>query len=165
MSGIIRDLNNGRIAVQKDQSASVYIADNSISPKMLSGAVKRYINVIAIVGTASDVSDGIADYTSIQAAHDAVTEPGVIVALSGTYTETITWSKSDLILEGAGRSTNIVGAMVSTGDYNHFRDLRLDGNFTFNAGSDGNMLRSFWHSSGSTITDNGSGNSIQGILE
>lgn len=60
-----------------------------------------------IVGSAQDVLDGKADFSSIQQAHDFMSVPGKIFLLATTIVERFVWTKSQLFLEGKGNGSVI----------------------------------------------------------
>ena len=118
-----------------------------------------------VVGSALQVSQGLANYTSIQAAHDALSSTGgKIFVLSGTYTENVSFTKS-VVLEGLGRSSQLAGtfSLNSGSDYSVLKDMRVTGNVTVN--SNANFMTEVWVATGSTVTDNGSANDINYVTE
>lgn len=115
----------------------------------------------AIVGSASDVSAGFANYTSIQAAHDALSAGAKIYVLSRTITESLTISKI-ITIEGKSRSSQLTGNLIiqSGGAYSLIRSIRFVGNITLNASANSILIRDCWQATGYSITNNGTGNSI-----
>lgn len=120
----------------------------------------------AVVGNSYQLSQGIAQYTSLQQAINSLPSGGSILVL-GTYAggETITISSSNICIEGKGNLTNITGNLIlnSGATGNKIEKLRITGNVTINAGANYNDLSVFWCSSSSVITDNGTSNYVLGI--
>lgn len=116
-----------------------------------------------IVGTADQLLEGIATYTSLQDAIDAAPSGAVITVLSGvSITENITLNKRLSIMGMGGYDSYINGSFTlqSGCDFALVRGLRVS-QFVFDAGSDGNMVTdSFWSTD---PTDNGTGNAYYGV--
>jgi len=118
-----------------------------------------------VVGSASQVSLGLANYSSISAAIAALpASGGKIFVLSGTYTENPVITSS-VVIEGLGRTSQIVGNIsLNTGsDYSSLRDLRVLGNISIT--TTGNFLNELWLTSGHSVTDTGSSNDINYVIE
>jgi hypothetical protein len=119
-----------------------------------------------IVGSAAQVAAGQASHSSLQAAHDAMTGAGRILMLVCTIAENVTWTKTNIMLEGKGRGSVLNGNLtVNNGAVgNLFRAFKVN-NVTFNAGADGNFLSDAWIAAGFSVTDNGTGNQTNYIQE
>lgn len=119
-----------------------------------------------IVGSAADVASGVAQFTSIQAAINAVITGGKILVLNGSYVENLSIGKK-LTLEGKGHSTEINGTVTftSSGDYCTMKQFRILDNLTFDSGADANYLNEVWFAAGKTVIDSGTGNSAVWIEE
>lgn len=117
----------------------------------------------AIVGTADQVTLGIATHSSIQAAHDAVTAGGKVFVLSGTYLGNVVWSKSDVCLEGKGRQTVLSGNFTLAGSGNQILGIKVAGDLDL-TGSNYNFVRA-WISDSSSFTAGGSENLLNIIQE
>jgi hypothetical protein len=120
----------------------------------------------AIVGSSAQLLDGKATHSSINSAISSVPSGGKIYVLRGTFTENVSVNK-EVMIEGMGRGTVIDGTLTltSSSDYALVRALKVTGNITLDSGSTGIFLRDCWVASGSTVTDNGSGNSVLVIQE
>ncbi len=117
----------------------------------------------AIVGTQAQVEAGVASYSTIQAAHDSVTGSGKIVILPGTYEESVTWTRDDLVLEGRGRLTVIDGDFLLSGHGNDISGIKVLGDLTL-TGSDYNFVK-MWLGSQSVFTPGGQFNLLSVIQE
>ncbi len=119
-----------------------------------------------IVGSAQNVTDGVADYSVIADAITAATAGNKILILAGTFTENIAVSKR-LFIEGKGYDTVISGTLTinDASDFSLIKQLKVTGNITFDAASTGNRLTDIWQTEASTITDNGDNNlySVTGV--
>lgn len=109
----------------------------------------------AIVGSALQASQGVATHSSIQQAVDDVPAGGVIRWLAGTYTENLSIDKS-LKIEGSGYGVELAGNLTypAAGDFSELKSVRINGNITFQAGSQGNRLEC-WQIVSGTFTDLG----------
>lgn len=108
------------------------------------------------VGTASQVSGGTANFSSIQAAINAAASGDRILLLPSTYSENVTVNKS-LSLEGVGIATALSGNLSVSGSYCQIMGIKVTGNFGTVAGANYNYIRC-WVSG--TVTDLGGSNSI-----
>lgn len=119
-----------------------------------------------IVGSAAQVTSGVASYSSVQSAINAAAAGQKILVLPGTYTENVSVGK-EIVLEGSGRNSVINGTLTftSTSDYSMSNKLKVTGNVTFDAGADGIFFSHMFLGSASTVTDNGSANYILYIKE
>jgi hypothetical protein len=119
-----------------------------------------------IVGPQAYVDGGYATHTTVQGAIDSASSGQKITVLEGTYTETITINKK-VMIEGKGHGSFINGTVTfgSGADYSLIKWVKIGGNITLNAGADGIFVRECWTSTGVTVTDSGSGNSILVIEE
>ena len=116
-----------------------------------------------IVGSPEQVDAGIATHSSIQ---NALTDAGfgrIVRILAGTYVGAVTVSQSDLTIVGEGRQSIIQGNVTISGDHNMLKDLKIDGDLTFNATSEYNTILGGWLTG--SLTDSGTNNSITLILE
>lgn len=117
----------------------------------------------AIVGNSTQLTAGAATHTSLQTAIDAINSGGRILVLSGTYTENVTLSKNDIVIEGKGRTALLNGNLIVTGSGNDVSGLKVGGNLTL-TGSNYNFIR-LWISATSVFTAGGAQNSINIIQE
>lgn len=144
-------------------------APNNVDLMMFGELVKSLILegiYDAVVGSSAQVTAGLAHFTSVQTAIDNASTGDRILVLQGTYAESVTIDKK-IFLEGKGHGTVISGTltMASNSDFSMIKWMKFGGNITLNAGADGIFLRECWHATGTTVTDNGSGNSILVIEE
>lgn len=113
----------------------------------------------AIVGTSSDLQNGKATHTSIQAAHDFISSGGRILVLPGTYTENVTMSKS-VTIEGKGYLSVLNGTLSITGSGNQVLGLKVTGAISTASGANYNRVKGW----GSTVTDLGGSNFFEVIV-
>lgn len=116
------------------------------------------------VGSALQVSQGLAQYSSIQAAHDALpAQGGKIVVQEAVYTESVIFTKA-VVLEGMGRNSQLTGSLtVNTASFGVIKDMRLNGNVIIN--TNGNFMTEVWITTGNTVTDNGTANDLNYVTE
>lgn len=120
----------------------------------------------AVVGSASQVTAGGAQFSSLTTALAAIPAGGNILLLKGSYTENIIIDKQCNI-DGQGRGSIINGTLQITtnSDYSSLNKLKFGGNITIDAGATGNVLLGFWLGSGFTMTDNGTDSLVLGVTE
>jgi len=118
-----------------------------------------------VVGSAQAVTDGTADFSSLQSAVDAAQTGDKILMLQVSITENVTINKK-VFIEGKGNSSHLDGDITfgSLSDFSMMKWLRFD-NLTFDAGADSIFVRECWQTTGSIVTDNGTGNSKLLIVE
>jgi hypothetical protein len=108
-------------------------------------------------GTAAQVTSGQAQYSSIQAAHDALTASGGLIRLIGTVpAENLIISKPNVMIKGKGRSTAIQGTVlisITTADYCIIKQCRITDNVTMS--SNKSYVREVWLAPGKTVTITG----------
>ncbi len=118
-----------------------------------------------IVGSASQVSSGLATDSTIVGAIAAASSGNNILILAGTFTETVVCAKQ-LVIEGSGYSSRLNGSWTfSTGaSYSSLSSIRVGGNITINSAVVGLMCGpNLWFDSTYTFVDN-SGTTIANIL-
>jgi pectin methylesterase-like acyl-CoA thioesterase len=105
-------------------------------------------------------------YTTISAAITAATAGQSIFIQTGTYTENVVINKQ-LNITGSGRGVVINGSLeFATGSNDSLVQMvKVASGITIDAGVSEIQLVSFWNASGQTITDNGTGDYIQGMQE
>lgn len=152
---VVKIINKKALVKQKTQ------ADIEQSPAIANRILSLYD---AVVGSSAQVTYGAASHTSLTSALTNVSAGAKILILKGSYTESVTVDKKCFI-EGQGHGTSITGTFtLSAGaGYSTVLNLRFGGNLVIN--SDGTFVRECFQSTGSTITDNGSGNSILVVQE
>ncbi len=143
------------------------ISDEMIRPDMINFRVmnKLVLGFDAIVGSVAQVAADVASHTSLQTAIADITVSRILV-LTGSFTETISVNR-EVYIEGRGRSSVVNGTWTytSSADYAKTKNIKINGAVTFNAGADGIYHIESYVSTGSVVTDNGSGNEIQIIEE
>jgi len=159
-------INTG-VIVRQEQAAvnPVILPNQSVTANQLTPAARISLqNASLVVGSAADVANGIADYSSIVAAEAALPNGGKIL-VRNTYTaaEALTSTASNLHIEGQGHLT-VLGGLTFSGDYNSIINLK-HGDLFFGAGSDKNLVNGTWLASGATVTDNGLGNELRYVQE
>lgn len=92
----------------------------------------------AIVGSAAQVSSGAATHSSLQAAHDAVVAGSNILVLNNVTLSGNTTLSKRLMVIGKGPGSNLTGNLTITSGAlgSNIKDLRIEGNITFNSGAD-----------------------------
>jgi hypothetical protein len=117
----------------------------------------------AIVGSAANVTSGIATHSTLQSAIDALSSGSRILILSGTYTENVTLSKNDITIEGKGRASVLNGNFTVSGSGNDVKGFKIGGNLVM-TGSNYCFVRC-WLSATSSYTAGGSSNAVTTIQE
>lgn len=120
----------------------------------------------AIVGSAFQVTSGLATHTSLTAALAAVPAlDGNILVLRGTYLENIVVTKR-VNIQGQGYGTQLNGTfeMQSLASHSVIEKMNFLSSITLDTGSTGIFLRSFYQSAGQTLLDSGLGNSKLGAV-
>lgn len=127
-----------------------------ISPSGTITTVKLYDYIVGVGG----------DYTTIGAAVAAATTGQSIFIAAGTYVENVTLGKN-LSIFGAGYLTVISGSLTFASGSNDslVQSLKVTGGITINSGVSEIQLVTFWSGTGATVTNNGTGNYIQGMQE
>lgn len=126
-------------------------------------AILQLSHYDAIVGDVSAVGAGLAQYTSVQSAINALSDGQRLLILPGTYTEAISLNKR-LFIDGQGYDSFVDGTITcgTSCDYSQLRSLRF-GTLTFAAGANGNILLGCFFTT--APTDSGTGNAIAGCVE
>lgn len=112
-----------------------------------------------IVGSAAQVSAGVATHTSIASAISAASAGGNILVLRGTYTENVTVPK-EVHLEGAGRGAVLNGTLTfaSASTLSSWRRMKIADNVVFSVGANGIFFETIWIATTKTVTDGGVAN-------
>jgi hypothetical protein len=119
------------------------------------------------VGNVADVAAGYANYSSLQTAiNSAVAGQKIFIRSNFSVFENVTLNVPVLI-EGSGHSSFINGSLTvtSAANFSAIKWLRFGGSVTLQSGTTGIFLRECWITSGNTVTDSGSGNSVLMIGE
>lgn len=107
----------------------------------------------AVVGSAAQVTGGIATHSTLSSAITAVSSNGSIKLLQGAWTENITLAKT-LNIVGSGYNTVITGNLtISSANYCEMRDLQFTGNVSVTGTSTGNFVSDVYIGSSSTFSD------------
>ena len=165
MSKITKIRENGFAKTKTEQGDRFAFPDNSVGTKQLKDGgvtVKKLALTDIIVGSPAQVAAGNAHHSSLQSAHDAAIS-GKIILLPGTITESVTWSKSDLTLEGKGRGSVLSGTFTVSGSGNIFQCLKFNGNVNLNG--DGNFFSNSYIAATFSLADAGAGNQTFYIQE
>lgn len=136
------------------------VQPNSVDLTMFGDYVKGLILggvYDAVVGSAAQVTAGLAHFTSIQSAINAVADGSKILVLQGNYTENLSINKK-LSLYGKGHGSSIIGTLsvTSGANYSIVEDLNFSGNIAI--GANKCFVRG-WTSAG-TVTDTGTDNVV-----
>lgn len=86
-----------------------------------------------VVGTAQQVTDGLAEYDNLQDAYDDATADGggKIIIMNGTIAGNLNANgASGVMFEGVGYDTNLTGAISIAGSRHIMRDLRISGSLS-----------------------------------
>lgn len=112
-----------------------------------------------IVGSVGQINAGIATHSSVQAAHDYASAGMNILVLQGTFTGDVNISKTVTII-GEGHGSVISGNLFfnAGASFCAVELLKVTGNISLLAASNGNFVTRCWISTGSTLSDLGSGN-------
>lgn len=150
-------LNTG-VVVQQDQQAPFpfVLPQRSVEVSHLTPVARLSLQTAdAVVGSATDVANGVATNTSIQSAVNYVNTfgGGKILVLDSTYVENVT-VPSNVFMEGMGYAVYVQGSITFTGDCSLVRCLRHQ-DVVFNAGTDRNGLTDTWVEVGYSITNSG----------
>lgn len=119
-----------------------------------------------VVGSASQVTAGLANYSTIASAITAANAGDAMIILAGTYTESPTITKK-LSIFGTGENTNINGTITfDTGsDYSLMKNLRTTQTVVLNSTTSGCIITDIFLASGKTFTDSSTGSLCQGMQE
>jgi len=125
-----------------------------------SGTNPRIYDII--VGSATDVSNGFANYSSIQSAVNAAASGDKILILDNTYVENVSISsKTNITLEGKGYDSYIQGALtISSSTGILVQGVRIGtgaSGLSFSGGSENRVINS-WVISTGAINDSGTNN-------
>jgi hypothetical protein len=109
----------------------------------------------AIVGSSADVANGVATYSSIQSAVNALPSGGNIFLLGETFTENVTISGNSYRISCKGHNSYLNGTLTVSGNYNDMDGFRVGGNISVSGNN--NYLRN-WLVTGFTFSDTGTAN-------
>lgn len=114
----------------------------------------------SVVGSAGQVTNGMATHSSITSAIAAISAGQTIFVLPGSYTENITINKQ-LQLIGIGKATAITGNISFTADYSIIEKLSFTGDLSFSAAADGNQITRCFVQNAMVYSDLGTGNYVE----
>ncbi len=155
-------LSNAILTVDNVQSIAgkITTALNTFQANILAGLYTR------IVGTAAQVTAGIATDSTIAGAISACVAGNSILILAGTYTENPNIAIK-LTIQGTGENCNIAGSITfaSGSDYSYLRGIRTTQSITLNSAVSGVIVTEVFLASGMTFVDNSTGSMVSGIQE
>lgn len=119
-----------------------------------------------VVGSAYQVTQGKAQYSSITSAIAAASTGERIIVLAGTFSETVTVNKQ-VTIEGKGYSSYLNGQLIftSAGSSSGVRGLRIGNHISLESGANNIYVRDCWLASSAVISDLGASNSLLIIQE
>jgi len=141
-------------------STYLILCENASTYRILNTANVGFNEYDFVVGTSSQVTNGVATHSSLQTAITQASDNSKILVLKGyNVSENVTINKT-INIEGEGRTSVLTGNLTLdvNCDFTTIRDIRVTGNVVFNVGSSFNFLRECWV--GGTVTDNGTSNSV-----
>jgi hypothetical protein len=144
------NLSSTPVSIEIRRRQGTINTDVSGNPRLLS-----YYDLV--VGSAAEVTNGSADYTSLAAALGAAIAGSKILVLQGTYTENVNITQN-VCIQGKGHSTVLNGNITFSTTACLVKDLYINGNIVFTIGSSKNILSDSWIGSGKTLTDSGTSN-------
>lgn len=163
--------NNNYKVVLKDSSGNLlWTVDNIQSFQTMFNFFQLQVNFQVlyqrIVGTAAQVTGGIATDSTITSAIANAASGDSILILAGTYTETVSVNKK-LAIFGTAQNTNIAGTItfLTGSDYSLLRQIRTTQSITINSGVNGVIIDDVFLASGMTFVDNGTGSYLRGTQE
>ena len=113
----------------------------------------------AVVGSAAQVTNKLANYSSITSAIAGVSSGQRIFVLPGTYTENPTINGETIVLYGSGQNTVISGNLsLTSATYCLIQNIKVTGTLTTDSASTGNIIENVFVAGLSSVTDGGSGN-------
>ena len=158
-------LDDKRTLRQKQQAPFNVLPQQSVDLGQLSPSVLAIFGADAIVGSPADVAAGMANYSSFQNAHDAVTTGSTILLLKSIpNTEVLTISKQISVL-GLGYGSQLNGAVTITTVYSDWKSIRFGGVLTCSVISVGNLFSGCFFVADPAATDMGAGNYFDGVIE
>lgn len=110
----------------------------------------------AIVGSSAQVTAGYATHSSLQDAHNSVDPGAKILLLNNVALNGNTTLSKRLMIEGKGPGSILTGdvTVASTALGSIFRDLKVNGNITFNSGADKCFMTNCFQGNGFVFTNN-----------
>ena len=150
------------------QSPNILLPNQTVGIKnILQGTILQLVSADAIVGTGTDLSNGLATHTSLQAAHDSLVAGQKIRILKVTLSENITITKR-LFIDGMyGYDSQLNGTFtINSGvQFMICRALRFGGTVTIQNGANGNQLRESFFATDQAGNNAGLGNILDGVIE
>lgn len=154
--------NAGRLIWVSDVGALKVDTGSAWTTLASSTAADRLLAMYdAVVGSAGQVTSGVATHSSINTAIGALSAGQSMFILAGTFTENVSLDKQ-LIVRGEGKGTIISGTWTCTtgADQADIQSLKVTDNITFNSGATGIFMTFVHQATGKTLTDNGTDNYI-----
>lgn len=119
-------------------------------PKIF-GVDRIFTHYDAVVGNLKDATSA-AQYSTIQAAINAVGPGSRVLILKGTYTENISITQN-IYLVGQGQQTLINGTLTLAANYCTLSYMRFSSTMTFSPGSTGNFVHFVWQAAGQSVVN------------
>lgn len=120
-----------------------------------------------VVGSAAQVTAGVATHSTIASAITAATTgQSILILTSYAGTENVSVNKK-VNIRGQGSGSVITGTVTFTNaaDYASLEMIRVTDTITLNSGADGIIVSNIWLATGKSFTDNGEGNLLTAIQE
>jgi len=160
MDRVVQDL----ALVTGNPTSNYQAAPNSVDLAVFGNMVRAMISGIhydAVVGSATQLSNGWATHTSVQTAINDVASGGSILVLQGTYTENLSINKTVSIF-GKGNGSFISGTVTfgSSALNALVKYMRASGNISAVSGSRGVIMTECWKATAATVSDAGTDNNF-----
>ena len=158
----LKAIQAGIIVKSPQQGSPFTIPQGSIFISQLATSLSSLImpgQYNAVVGSAADVTNGIATHSSLNTAINDPLVPsgGHIYWRNVVLTETVTVSKTIKVM-GSGSGSQLNGAITFTNASirSHFTSMNfVTGSVTINVGASGNIFQPIWRAVAVVYTDNG----------
>ena len=165
-----------KFVVQDSSAAIQFTVDNVVgtltansvgTQQIQDGAVtvQKLAGTNIVVGTAAQVTAGIATHSTWTSAIAAASSGDTIRALNATWVENVVVTKQ-LQIVGLGYGSYITCSIELNSSAMHctITGLRVNDNVTLDSGADGNVMRDIFLPTGKTFIDNGDGNLVEGMV-
>lgn len=165
--------NSYKFVLMDSLSNIIFTEDNvqSIQGKIAAALTAFQLTILAtlytrIVGSAAQVTAGVATDSTIAGAIAACVAGNSILLLAGTYTENPNIAIG-LTIEGTGENCIVAGSITfaSGSQYSYMRGIRTTQTITLNTGTYGIIITEVFLATGQTFIDNGIGNLVSGTQE
>lgn len=159
--------NAGRIAYITDLTSLKFDDGTAWQTLASNSAADKLAQIYdAVVGTAGQVSLGIATHSTLSAAITAVSAGDTILLLDTTITENISLAKK-VYIQGKGHNSVLAGTFTFASGASKaiVKNIQITGNITINSGVSNALLSEVFVPAGTVITDNGSANWVFALEE